>query len=96
MIAALLLAAATQPPARNRALERCAEAVVAARHPRTGMIDTTGLSFVWRQVWTERNGWTIIGSIIAPEQGARLGRRFTCRGRERGRPRITFGQVARL
>ena len=91
---ALALALAAAPRDYDAAMERCAERVVALRHP-GGMVDTTGIDFEWLQVSGTAPDWVIIGSIVETEEGARVARRFTCRMRGGKRPKVAFGKVVR-
>lgn len=94
MILALALVVAA-PIDRRDAMERCAEAVIAARHPNMGMADITGTTFEWLSASSAGDDWVIIGSIIESEGKARVARRFTCRTRAERPPRITFGKIVR-
>lgn len=76
-------------------MERCAARVVALRHP-GGMVDVSGINFEWLQASTAGAEWVIIGAIVEVEQGARVGRRFTCTTRGERKPRITFGKIVRM
>jgi hypothetical protein len=96
VILALALAVAATPIDSRDAMERCAEAVIAARHPNMGMLDITATKFEWLSSASAGDGWIIIGSIIEPEGEARVARRFTCRTRGKKPPRIAFGRVIRL
>ncbi|THD35347.1 MAG: hypothetical protein E7773_12990 [Sphingomonas sp.] len=80
---------------RNMVMERCAEAVVAARHP-GGMVDVTGVGFEWLSISGKGDTQVVIGSIVEPEGGARVARRFVCRMRAMRSPRITFVKTIRL
>jgi hypothetical protein len=95
LIVALALAMSA-PIDRRDAMERCAEAVIAARHPNMGMLDITGTTFEWLSTATAGDDWVIIGSIIEPDGTSRVARRFTCRTRGDKPPRIAFGKVVRL
>lgn len=95
MIIALALMMASDP-ARDAAMERCAEVVVAKLHPQRGMADVTGTRFEWLQASTAGRDWVIIGSIIEPEGSGRIAHRFTCRTRRDKPPRVTIGKVIRL
>ncbi len=95
MIVALALAMSGASD-RRAAMERCAEAVIAARHPNMGMLDVTGTTFEWLSVATAGDDWMIIGSIIEPEGKGRTARRFTCRTHGESPPRIAFGKAVRL
>lgn len=77
-------------------MERCAEAVIAARHPNMGMLDLTDTKFEWLSVSGGGSDWVIIGSIIEPKGKARIARRFACRTHGNQAPEITFGKVIRL
>jgi len=93
----LALALAMSAPIERRdAMERCAEAVIAARHPNMGMLDVTGTKFEWLSVSGGGGDWVIIGSIIESEGKARIARRFTCRTHGDKPPSIDFGKVVRL
>jgi hypothetical protein len=95
MMLALALAAAMQAD-RREAMERCAEAVIAVRHPNMGMLDLTGTSFEWLSISGTGDNQVIIGSIIEPEGEARVARRFTCRLRGPKPPRVSFERVIRI
>ena len=98
VIAALLIAAPPAPPPieRRKAMERCAEAVIAARHPGMGMLDVTGTRFEGLQASAAGNEWVIAGSIVEPAAKRATARRFTCRTRGDRPPRISFGKQVRL
>lgn len=81
---------------QKQAMERCAERVIALRHPRMGMADLTDTSFEWLSLSGAGGDWVIIGSIIEPERGARVAHRFTCRRHGERTPRVTFGKTVRL
>lgn len=94
ILALALIAVATVD--RRDAMERCAEAVITARHPNMGMLDITGTTFEWLSISGTGGKWVIIGSIIEPAGKARVAQRFTCRTRDAKPPRITFGKLIRL
>ncbi|MDB5679987.1 hypothetical protein [Sphingomonas bacterium] len=89
----LALAVAATPIDRRDAMERCAEAVVAARHPNMGMLDITGTTFEWLSVAGVSGDWVIIGSIIEPEGKVRVARRFRCMTREPRKPKVRLLDV---
>lgn len=96
ILLALVTAAAPVPIDRKGAMERCAERVIALRHPKMGMADLTDTKFEWLQVSGSGRRWVIIGSIIEPDKAGRVARRFACRVAGAGLPSVTFGRVIRL
>lgn len=90
-----LALAMSAPMERRDAMERCAEAVIAARHPNMGMLDVTGTKFEWLSLSDVGNDWVIIGAISEPVGKGRATRRFTCRTHGDEPPSITFGKVIR-
>ena len=91
-----LALAMSAPIDRRDAMERCAEAVIAARHPNMGMLDVTGTKFEWLSLSGGGDEWVIIGSIIEREGKARVARRFTCRTHGDTPPSVDFGKATRL
>jgi hypothetical protein len=96
ILLALAAVAAPVPIDRQEAMERCAERVIALRHPNMGMADLTDTKFEWLQVSGTGTPWVIIGSITEPTKSGRVARRFTCRVEGEGRPSVAFGRVIRL
>ena len=96
MMLAFALVAAATPIERRDAEERCAEAVIDARHPNIGMADMTATKFTGLRATRAGDGWTITGSIVEPEGKARIARRFTCRVNGETPVRVSFGKVARV
>lgn len=65
-------------------------------HPRMGMADVTGTKFEWSQISTAEADWVIIGSIIEPNDDARIAHRFTCRTNGGKSVRVTLDKVIGL
>lgn len=91
-----LALAMSAPIAREEAMERCAEAVVAKLHPRIGMADMTGTKFEWLQASTAGADWVIIGAITEPTRKGRVAHRFECVTHEPRQPRVRVLRTATL